>query len=368
MDELHDWLELSLVPGIGPKSFFRLLDHFGAARNALDAPESALRKIPDLAASAIQSLINSQKDQVDQALKLIEQHKVSVIPFHDAAYPKRLRQIPDPPPLLYVKGELRPEDANAVSIVGTRRATQYGKMAAAKLAGDLARLGVTVVSGLAYGIDAAAHKGALEAGGRTIAVLGCGVDVVYPKANEKLYEQIPGSGAIISELPMGTQPDAGFFPMRNRIVSGISLGALVIEAPLKSGALITSRFAMEHGREVFAVPGSIFSPYNEGCHKLIKDGAKLVENVYDILSEIERNIEGSAQGEQAWPEPERPKEASLSADEKKVFNFLSMVPAHIDEVGDECGLTASKTAASLMTLEIKGLVQQLSGKMFIRRA
>jgi len=323
-----------------------------------------LRNIPDLPAHAVRALRAGAKDPLDRALKSIEQHNVSLLCFNDPAYPDRLRHICDPPPLLYVKGGLAPEDLNSISIVGTRRATHYGKTAAVKLAGDLARLGVTIISGLAYGIDAAAHKGALDAGGRTLAVLGCGVDVVYPRSNEKLYEQIPASGAVISELPMGTQPDPGFFPMRNRIVSGISLGTLVIEAPLKSGALITARYALEHGREVFAVPGSIFSPYNEGCHKLLKDGAKLVENVYDIIAEVERNIEGNAPPDQ---EPATPKEIPLKPDEKKIFNFLSMVPAHIDMIGEECGLSASQTAAALMVLEIKGLAQQLSGKMFIRR-
>jgi DNA processing protein len=339
----------------------------GSARSALDAPEAALKKIPDLSAVAIQSLRIDRKEQVKRALEQVERQNVSIILYHDPAYPMRLRQIPDPPPLLYVKGSLEPADCNALSVVGTRRATHYGKTVAAKLAGDLARLGVTIVSGLAYGIDAAAHKGALDAGGRTLAVLGCGIDVVYPRANEKLFERIPSSGAIISELPIGSQPDPGFFPMRNRIVSGISLGTVVIEAPLKSGALITARFALEQGREVFAAPGSIFSPYNEGCHKLIKDGAKLVENVYDILTEVERNIEGSAPAESPERPSAEPVEIPLAPAEKKVFNFLSMVPTHIDDIGEECGLTASQTAASLMMLEIKGLAQQLSGKMFIRR-
>jgi DNA processing protein len=298
----------------------------------------------------------------------MEKGGITVVLYDDATYPERLRHIPDPPPLLYMKGTLAPADCNAISIVGTRRATAYGKTVAAKIAGDLARMGVTIVSGLAYGIDAAAHKGALEAGGRTLAVLGCGVDVIYPRANEKLYQHIPSSGAILSELPLGVQPDPGFFPMRNRIVSGLSLGTLVVEAPLKSGALITARFAMEQGREVFATPGNIFSPYSEGCHKLIKDGAKLVENIYDVLAEIERNISGIAPAEEIPVSPSgRPLEIPLTADEKKVFNFLSMTPVHIDEIGEECGLSASKTSASLMMLEVKGLIQQLAGKLFVRR-
>lgn len=367
MDEVRDWVELSLVPGVGPRTFFKLVDYFGCARSALEAPASALRRVPELSASVIEAMAVGRQSDVEIALKLIEQNDVTVVTFNDPAYPERLKLIHDPPPLLYVKGTLCPADGNAISIVGTRRATHYGKMAAGRFAGDLARMGVTVVSGLAYGIDAAAHKGALAADGRTIAVLGSGVDVIYPRANAKIYEQIVLSGAVISEFPMGSQPDPGFFPMRNRIVSGLSLGTLVVESPLKSGALITARHALEQGREVFAVPGNIYSPYSEGCHKLIKDGAKLVESVYDIIGEVEHNLVNVKLGDLEQAEPPRGSAATMSADEKKVFNFLSMVPTHIDDVGEECGLTASRTASALMTLELKGLVQQLSGKLFIRR-
>jgi DNA processing protein len=269
--------------------------------------------------------------------------------------------------LLYLKGSLNPSDNNSVSIVGSRRATRYGKTVAERLAGDLARLGITVVSGLAYGIDTAAHKGALAGGGRTIAVLGCGVDIVYPRANANLYEQIPSSGALISEFPMGSQPDAAFFPIRNRIVSGLSLGTLVVEAPRRSGALITAHHALEQGREVFAVPGDIYSPYCEGCHRLIKEGAKLVENVYDIIGELEgglSEIKSEVAVESATPEQSI---VPMSADEKRIFNFLSMTPEHIDDIAGECDLTAARVSSALMTLEIKGLIEQVPGKRFIRR-
>ncbi|GAB4337504.1 MAG: DNA-processing protein DprA [Candidatus Abyssubacteria bacterium] len=367
MDEVRHWLELSLIPGVGPKTFFKLLDYFGSPQEALKAPTAALRQVHELSGAVAEAVSAGAKKELENALRIIDQHGIHLITYNSPDYPERLRTIHDPPPLLYVKGTICPEDTNSISIVGSRRATHYGKMTAAKLAADLARMGITVISGLAYGVDAAAHRGALEAGGRTVAVLGCGVDVIYPRANLRLFEHIPGAGALISELPMGTQPDPGFFPMRNRIVSGLSLGTLVVEAPRKSGALITARLALEQGREVFAVPGNIFSPYSEGCHSLIKDGAKLVENVYDIICEIERGIANITLDK---PQSELPNAANvaLSVDEKKVFNLLSMVPIHIDEVCEQCDLTASRTASALMTLELKGLVQQLSGKNFIRRS
>ncbi|RJP74421.1 MAG: DNA-protecting protein DprA [Candidatus Abyssobacteria bacterium SURF_17] len=367
MDEVRDWVELSLIPGVGPKTFFKLVHHFGGPRSALDASKAALREVPDLTASVIESIRTGCASELAKAIDLTRKHGVAVLTFNSDSYPERLKNIHDPPPILYVKGTLHASDVNAVSIVGTRRATHYGKMVAERLAADLARLGLTVVSGLAHGIDAAAHKGSLAAGGRTLAVLGCGVDVVYPRANAKIYEQIARSGALLSEFPMGCEPDPGFFPLRNRIVSGLSLGTLVVEAPNRSGALITARHALEQGREVFAVPGNIYSPYSEGCHKLIKDGAKLVENVYDIISEIERNLEGVTCEEEKQVEPDASANVPMSAEEKKVFNFLSMVPVHIDDIGEGCNLSASQTASILMQLELKGLIRQLSGKHFIRR-
>ncbi len=374
MDELRHWLELSLVPGVGPKTFLKLLDSFGSPKNALKASRPALENEAGISAAVAEEIGRDHKAEIDKSLKLIDEHRVALLTLRDPAYPELLKRINDPPPLLYVKGAIEQADRNAISVVGSRRATHYGKTVAGKLAGDLARIGITVISGLAYGIDAAAHKGALAAGGRTLAVLGCGVDVVYPKANSKIFEQIPRSGALISEFPMGCQPDPGHFPVRNRIVSGLALGTLVIEAPRKSGALITARLAMEQNREVFAVPGNIFSPYGEGCHRLIKDGAKLVENVYDIIGEVESGLENLKVADSvrvADPAADAsgggPVEAKMSADERKVFSFLSAVPAHIDDIIEECDLVASRAAGALVTLELKGLIQQLSGKQFIRR-
>lgn len=368
MDEVRHWVELSLVPGIGTKSFFKLLDHFGDPEKALRASRPALQQVPGLATGVIDAVRQGCTSELEKALALIEEHKVSLVTFNDPAYPECLKHIHDPPPLLYVKGELLAADSNAISIVGSRRATRYGKMVAERLAGDLARMGITVISGLAYGIDAAAHRGALAAGGRTIAVLGCGVNVTYPRAHSKLHEQIVSAGALISEFPMGCQPEAAFFPLRNRVISGLSLGTLVAEAPRKSGALITANHALEQGREVFAVPGDIYSPYSEGCHRLIKDGAKLVENVYDIIGELQ----GVLRYKQVDAQPDASKAeepiVTLSADEKKVFNFLSMMPEHIDDIAEECSLTAPRAASALMTLEIKGLIEQVPGKRFIRRA
>jgi DNA processing protein len=367
MDDVRDWVELSLVPGIGSKTFHRLLDYFRTPGEALRASRSELKQVPGLSATSLDALRHGCKPERDKAFALIEQHGVNIITCNDSSYPERLKHIHDPPPLLYVKKTLCASDRNSISIVGSRRATRYGKTVAERLAGDLARMGITVVSGLAYGVDAAAHKGALAAGGRTIAVLGCGVDVVYPRANARLYEQIVTSGALISEFPMGSQPDAAFFPVRNRIVSGLSLGTLVVEAPRRSGALITANHALEQGREVFAVPGDIYSPYCEGCHKLIKDGAKLVENVYDIIGELEGVLEEIAPDAPAEKTPPDGPAVSMSPEEKKVFNFLSMVPEHIDDIAEECALNAAGVASALMTLEIKGLVEQVPGKRFIRR-
>ena len=369
MDKVRHWIELSLIPGVGPKTFLRLLDHLGSPKDILGSSRSALESIKGVSSAAAEAIGRGAESELDKSLRLIEEHGVTVVTLHDPAYPERLKQISDPPPLLYIKGTLQSSDRNAVSLVGSRRATHYGKTVARRLAGDLARMGITVVSGLAYGVDATAHKGALAAGGRTIAVLGCGVDVVYPRANAKIHERIPVSGALMSEFPMGCQPEAGFFPIRNRIVSGLSLGTVVVEAPRKSGALITARHALDQNREVFAVPGNIFSPYGEGCHRLIKDGAKLVENVYDIISEIESGLEDMIIGDPAAkPGETGPSDEKMTTDEKKVFDFLSMMPVHIDDIIEECDLTASRAASALMMLELKGHISQLSGKQFIRRS
>jgi len=283
---------------------------------------------------------------------------VRVITFLAEEYPKLLLEIPDPPPYLYVKGELRGSET-AVAIVGSRRASTYGMHTTTRLASDLAGHGITVVSGMARGVDTAAHRGALSSGGRTIGVLGCGIDVIYPPENRRLFEEMASSGAIVSEFPLGTLPLAENFPRRNRIISGMSRGVLVVEAMEKSGSLITAQYALEQGREVFAIPGNINSGASRGTNRLIKDGAKLVEGVEDILEELPHRI-GTAAAAGAAPAPD----FALTPKEAAVYTLLAEAPRHIDDVIVKSGLTVGDVSAILLALELKGAVMQLPGKIF----
>jgi DNA processing protein len=283
----------------------------------------------------------------------------------DAEYPELLRQIYDPPIVLYVKGELSAKDKNSVAMVGSRMTTHYGVEAARKLAYQLAYLGVTVVSGGARGIDSAAHQGALAGKGRTIAVLGTGINLVTPPENAKLFEQITANGALVTQFPFNRPADKQSFPIRNRIVAGMTLGTVVVEANLTSGALITANFAIEYGRQVFAVPGRIDSPRSKGCHDLIKKGAKLCEGVEDILSEFEylfpaSNRPATAAGSGVLPALE------LSENERNVYDTLSNEEISIDDVIRKSGLPSSAVSVSLLSLEMKRLIRQLPGKMFVR--
>lgn len=304
----------------------------------------------------------TDKIEIDMDLKRMEELGIEVISFKDSRYPVNLKTIFDPPFLLYVRGTLIQEDADALAIVGTRRATVYGKLTTRRLARDLAREGVTVVSGMARGIDTEAHQGALEAGGRTIAVLGCGVDIVYPPENRGLMEEIIKKGAVISEFSLGQQPDAPHFPQRNRIISGLSKGVLVVEAPLKSGALITANFALDQGRDVFAVPGNINNPNSHGTNQLIKEGAKLVESVEDVLEEL-----NFSELSQLKKEKINAKNPSLSPEEKEIFNLLKEEPSHIDLLVKLSRFPVSKVGELLMRLQIKSLVRELPGKLFCKR-
>ncbi len=287
------------------------------------------------------------------------------ITLQDSEYPQRLRTIADPPPILYVKGTLLKEDEAAVAIVGTRRATPYGLETARRLASDLARAGVTVVSGLAEGIDAAAHRGALEVGGRTLAVLGHGLNTVYPPFHKELAEQVAHCGALISEFPMEGEPLAWNFPRRNRVISGLSLGVIVVEAPLRSGALITAREALEQGREVFAVPGPVTSPNSPGCHRLLKDGARLVEDARDVLEELELPLKSTLIG---WRSSSKAQTLpDLSEEESAVYETIPVGSA----VGAEAIAKAAATSPSrllsvLTTLELKGLIRQMPGQGYSR--
>ncbi len=366
-EDIRHWIALNMIPGVGGATFRRLVKFFGSPGNALNASLSDLSRIRGLTPAVCESIVQHRgKIPIEQEMDAVEQHGCRVITMQDQLYPANLKAIYDPPHVLYVKGEMLPGDSLSVAVVGTRSASSYGKTVAEKLSNHLAARGVTVVSGMAYGIDTAAHKGALSANGRTIAVMGNGLDVVYPSRNARLFEEIVSSGAAISEFPMGTQPLRSNFPRRNRLISGLSLGTLVVEAPERSGALITADCALEQGREVFAVPGQILSEMSSGTHNLIKQGAKLVESVEDILEELPSHALLPMEEEDLEIEEKRV-ELQLSEEEYPVWEAVSVSPIHIDDISRQAGLPPYKVSAALVMLELKGLVQQLAGKMFTRK-
>ncbi len=363
MDKRFYWLALKFVPGIGNTAYRRLLERFGTPENVFRATKKELLRIEAIQKKSIPVIVNFDlAKEVDRELTLIEKDGISIVTLEDSVYPKNLSHIPDAPPLLYVKGTLKESDELAVGVVGSRMATHYGRTVTEKLCQDLAKKGVTIVSGMARGIDSAAHLGALMGHGRTIAVLGSGLDIIYPEENKKLYERIIENGAVISEFPMGTLPYSQNFPIRNRIISGLSLGVVVVEASHRSGSLITAELALEQGREVFAVPGSIGSFKSMGTHRLIKQGAKLVENANDIMEEIHPFHE---MGKETEPHPQ-PKELNLNTSEKTVYNLLEEYPMHIDELVRKAGYSTGEILSLLLNMELKGVVRQLPGKMFIR--
>ena len=353
------WLALNRVRGVGPARFRLLLEGFGSARDAWEATPADWQSV-GLDARTAASLAHQRRHiepaaEVERLIAL----RVGALRTIDPAYPRLLQEIPLPPPVLYVRGSLAPQDEWALGIVGTRRATPYGKQMTEKLAGELARQNITIVSGLARGIDTAAHHAALAVGGRTLAVLGCGPDLVYPPDNAKLAARIVEQGAILTEFPPGTQPEAGNFPARNRLISGLSLGVLVTEAPETSGALITTRFAAEQGRDIFAVPGNATSRASVGANRLIQDGAKMVLEVGDILSELNLHLAPQQMEILELREalPENASEARLLA-----LLDASDDAGHIDDLCRASGLPIAEVSGTLVMLELKGLVR-LAGPM-----
>ncbi len=335
------WVAFSHIPAVGRVRMSLLEQAFGTLERAWAATRTELVRA-GLDQRTVESIVNRRGHlDPDEELRQVEQHNVRALTWHDEEYPPLLKEIYDLPPVLYLRGTLLPEDQRSVAVVGTRKATAYGREAAAVLSGDLARHGVTVISGLARGIDSVAHRTALEQGGRTIAVLGSGLDVIYPPEHASLAEQICGHGALVSEHPLGTRPKAENFPRRNRIMSGMALGTLVIEAGEHSGAQWTVHHALEQNREVFAVPGSIFSPGSTGTNHLIQEGAKLVLGVMDILEEL--NL--SSVGQQLPLDlPKPPAEDSVEA---LLLQQLSREPLHIDEVGRRSGLPTAMVSGTL---------------------
>ena len=396
-----DLIHVNLIQGIGQKTILFLMEIFGSAEKILNATPQELEKIDGLSPKARNSLTQKKLGcPLEHELELIDEFGCHVITYYDDRYPSLLKQIDTPPLLLYVRGELKPEDAVSIALVGSRQAKDYGRRVSYQLSYQLAKLGLTITSGFAKGIDTCAHRGALDANGRTIAVMGNGLSIVYPAGNSNLVERIIESGALISEFPMGMKPRAENFPIRNRIISGLTFGTVVVEASNRSGALITARLASEQGREVFAVPGQIFSELSTGTHKLIDAGAKLINTVDDLLEALPQHYRNqittptSGTGsdadttmQQPLPDNKRiPQQKDpvnpdintsvdrrvaaniplpdLTQDEKVVFNAIEIPSSHIDSIVRTTALPINQVSSVLLMLELKGIIEQLPGKMF----
>ncbi|MFQ5593522.1 MAG: DNA-processing protein DprA [Anaerolineae bacterium] len=356
-EDLKYWVGFNMVPGIGPKRFESLLKYFGSAGDAWQAHAGDLQAA-GLDRRSLESLLTTRaKLDLEAEVARNAEAGVAILTWDDPDYPPLLKQIYDPPFVLYFRGELLPADEWAIAVVGTRRASAYGREATRRLAGDLAANGVTIVSGLAQGIDSHAHTVALEAGGRTIAVLAHGLEQVYPPQNRSLAARIVEQGALVSEFALGTRPEAKNFPARNRIISGLSLGTLVVEAGRRSGALITAEFAAEQGRDVFAVPGNIFASGAAGTNHLIQTGAKTALGVGDILEELNLTMIGAfQQAREIVPENEM---------ESRLLEHLSDDPVHVDELGQTAGLAISEVTSALALMELKGMVRQVGGMNYV---
>ena len=404
-EETKSLVHLSIIPGVGYQTIQRLLVAFGSAQRALDATLEELTQVEGLSPNVGQRLVRGKsRVSVDQELELIEAHNCHLVAINDSAYPMLLKEIADPPPLLYVRGELGQPDAPSITVVGTRSPTNYGKTISRQLSQQLAENGVTVISGFARGIDTCAHQGALQANGRTIAVLGNGLSQIYPDENKDLADEIVKSGALISEFSMSVPPFPKNFPRRNRLVSGMSSGTVVVEASVRSGSLITARHAAEQGREVFAVPGQIFSNQSRGSHQLINQGAKLINAIDDIweafpdrrltptltssLAQLPLDSSAASRGRansnlfaevlardtsigsMGMPavKPTIQSTPDLSADERAVLEAIDVPCSHIDQIARTASLPMNKVSSTLVMLELKGIVQQMPGKQFARQS
>jgi DNA processing protein len=354
------WLALCSLPGVGRVTIKRLLDRFRTPERIFAAGARELQQVEPIPSAALERLCSgSALEEAGQVGETLRARGIALLTLEDARYPANLRAIPDPPFLLYMEGEIQPEDQRAVAIVGTRQATPYGRQVTEKLSRELAERGVTVVSGMARGIDTAGHWGALRGEGRTLAVLGCGIDVVYPPENRALREAISKRGALLTEFPVGSAPIPGNFPQRNRIISGLALGVVIVEATADSGSLITAAAALEQGREVFAVPGNITSPRSQGANRLLKQGAKLVERVEDILEDLAPQLGGIP------PARRRTQETlPLTETEARLCALLTTESRHIDWILTESRLLPQEVSALLLQLELKGAVRQLPGKWY----
>ncbi len=353
-----------MVPGIGAARLRALVNHFGNPESVFTASEKELAAVDGIDRGLAGKILSRQdfEQEIQLQLSRLNKWEARLVTFWDKEYPENLKKIYDPPVMLFVRGSLAVTDKYSVSIVGTRAPTSYGKHMAEKFANALSNQGLTIVSGLARGVDTVAHTTTVRAGGRTIAVLGSGVDVIYPSENRKLAEQILMGGAIVSEYYMGSKPDAVNFPRRNRIISGISLGTILIETDINGGAMITAGTALDQNREVFAVPGPVSEKKSRGTNRLIKEGrAKLVEDVTDVLDELRYKLKPILRSQP----PSQPR-VQLTIFEQKVFDLLGEEPEHIDALGERCGMAISDLLVQLLSLELKGIVKQLPGKYFVK--
>ncbi len=361
-------LTLSLVPGVGNQRLRALLDHFNDPIDAFSASIPELHSIPSIDARTAREIFHHTPDlnSIDTLLGKLQRLGGKIISMKDTEYPSYLKQIYDPPAFLYMLGNLAETDHDAIAVVGTRNPTQYGKIITERLCSGLIQSGFTIVSGLARGIDTVAHATAVQNSGRTVAVIGCGVDIVYPPDNINIHQQIRQNGAILSEYHIGTKPEAGNFPKRNRIISGMTLGTVVIESNLKGGAMITASYALDQNREIFAVPGPILQEQSSGTNRLIQQGrAKLIQSVEDIIEEVVLKLKYITPANVEHTAPQPPPDLNMF--ETRIFDVLSTQPMYIDEIASGAELSTSDTLVHLLSLEFKGIVKQLAGKMFSRR-
>lgn len=363
-DSLAAKLRLAMVSGIGPRTRKVLLSHFGSSAAVLAASVRELCRVPGVGPKLAREIAAAGLIDVDTELALCQEHGIAVTSDDQVEYPRLLHEIADPPGVLFTTGQLLPRDALAIAIVGTRHATAYGRKQAERLSGSLSRAGLTIVSGLARGIDAAAHQAALEAGGRTLAVLAGGLLKIYPPEHTELAGRIVQNGALISENPPRTRPLGPAFPRRNRLITGMSLGVVVVEASDRSGALISARHAMEQGRDVFAVPGRVDSRASRGCHQLIRDGAKLVESVEDVLEELGPLVEAAPTREGRMLH--HPAEIQLNDQEQKVLDCVDTSPTEIDQVVYASGLPVHRVLSTISVLEMRHLIHRVAGNRVVR--
>ncbi|HEY3297273.1 MAG TPA: DNA-processing protein DprA [Armatimonadota bacterium] len=357
MSDIANWIRLAKLEF--PKRAVTLLDHFGSPEAIFQASTHEFMDVQGITAKTVEKIRALAQQPVEKEIQALEKIDARIVTYHDPDYPQNLRQIFDPPAVLFVRGEILEGDRFAVAVIGTRKPSEYGRSLAMKISSDLSKRGLTIVSGGARGIDTSAHTATVQSGGRTLAVLGCGIDVAYPYENRGLFTKIAETGALISEFVPGTKPDAWRFPARNRLISGLSLGVLVVESKASGGAMITATIAAEQGRDVWALPGGTDSEVSVGPHRLIKDGAKLIESADDILAELGIESEAPEREHASLP-------SNLTVEQSAIVQLLSLHPKHVDDIIQESGLSAAAANSNLTILEMLGLIRRVPGNSYVR--